>query len=142
VRRVGDLAVERHHVAADAAERGQRLAVGLARGDLVAELVGRQLPAGRVEAVRRAPGRLGEPDRQVALAAQLPDRLLGVVERLAVLAGLVLDRLDALAFLVRATIAVGRPSVASASAKAASIASTSWPSMEIACQPNASIRRT
>ena len=47
-----------------------------------------------------------------------------------------------LPFLVRATIAVGRPLVFSASAYAASISSTSWPSIAIAFQPNASIRRT
>ena len=41
----------------------------------------------------------GELHVQVALAAQLRDRGLGVVERLAVLAVLVLDRRDALALL-------------------------------------------
>ena len=42
VRRVRDLAVERDDVAADVGQRGDRLAVGLAGRDLVAELVGRQ----------------------------------------------------------------------------------------------------
>jgi hypothetical protein len=41
---------------------------------------------------------------------------------------------------VRATIAVGLPVVATASAYAASTASTSWPSISIACQPKARMR--
>ncbi|HEY7599857.1 MAG TPA: thiamine pyrophosphate-dependent enzyme, partial [Candidatus Limnocylindrales bacterium] len=51
---------------------------------------------------------LAELDAQVALAAQLLDRRLGVVEWLAVLAGLVLDRLHAAA-LQRARDDRGRP---------------------------------
>ena len=96
---VGDLAVERDDVAAHRAERGERLAVRLARRDLLAELPRRQLAAGGLEAVRLAAGRRRELHVQVALAAELGDRLVGVVERLAVLAGLVLDRLDAAALL-------------------------------------------
>ena len=100
VRRVRDLAVERDDVAADVGQRGDRLAVGLAGRDLVAELVA---SAARRRASRRRaacpPSGLRDVDRQVALAAELLDRRLGVVERLAVLAGLVLDRLDALALL-------------------------------------------
>ena len=81
-------------------ERRQRLAVGQARGDLLAEL-----PAGSSARRRRRTGAASPPSgsatftRQVALAAELRDRLLGVVERLAVLARLVLDGLDALALL-------------------------------------------
>jgi hypothetical protein len=47
--------------------------------------------------VRLAGLGLGDLDGEVALAAELFDRRLSVVERLAVFAGLVLDRLDALA---------------------------------------------
>ena len=60
--------------------------------------MGRSVGVG-LEPVGRAAGRLGELHAHVALAAELLDRLLGVVERLAVLAGQVLDRLDALALL-------------------------------------------
>ena len=60
VRRVRHLAVERDDVAAHRAERGQRLAVGLARRLLLADLVRRQLAAGRVEGVRRPALRRGE----------------------------------------------------------------------------------
>ena len=114
VRRVRDLAVERDDVAADVGQRGDRLAVGLAGGDLVAELVGRQRAAGRLEDVRLAGlAACATSTDQVALAAELRDRRLGVVERLAVLAGLVLDRLDALALLGlgddRDRLAVGVP---------------------------------
>ncbi len=49
--------------------------------------------------MRRAGLGRGDLDREVALAAELLDRRLGLVERLAVLAGLVLDGLDALALL-------------------------------------------
>ena len=44
-------------------------------------------------------------------------------------------------FMVRARIAVGAPRVSSASVYAASMASTSCPSISIVCQPNAPIRR-
>jgi hypothetical protein len=50
--------------------------------------------------------------------------------------------LTPLPFFVRATITVGRPVVFTASSYAPAIASTSWPSIAIACQPNASARRT
>ena len=63
VRRVGDLAVERHDVAAARAERGQRLAVGLAGGDLLAELPRRQLGVRGLEAVPLAARRLGAARR-------------------------------------------------------------------------------
>ena len=61
----------------------------------------RQLAAGHVERVRLAAAvvGLGDVDREVALAAELLDRRLRVLDRLAVLAGQVLDRLDALALL-------------------------------------------
>ena len=45
-----------------------------------------------------------------------------------------------LPLIVRAMTTVGFPVVAAASAYAASTASTSWPSISIACQPNASAR--
>ena len=55
---------------------------------------------------------LGDLDLEVAVAAELLDRGVGVVERLAVLAGQVLDRLDALALLGagddRRRLALGR----------------------------------
>ena len=100
VGRVRDLAVERDDVLARVAERLERVAVRLARRDLVAaDLVARQLD--RSAAARRdvRPLTLGlrDLDHDVADPAQLLDRLLGVVERLAVAAVLVLDRLHALA---------------------------------------------
>ena len=117
VRRVRDLAVERDDVAAIVAERGDRLAVGLAGGDLLADVPARQLAAGDVEDVRLAAavGGRGDLDRELAVAAELLDRGVGVLERLAVLAGLVLDALTPLPFLVRATITVGLPVVSRAS---------------------------
>ena len=45
-------------------------------------------------------------------------------------------------FSVRATITVGRPVVAIASAMAASISATSWPSIGMACQPKPVARLT
>src|SRR5829696_9764388 len=99
VSRVRDLAVERDHVAAHAAERGERLPVRLARGLLLADFPARQLAAAGAELVRIAALGRRDPHRDVALAAELRDRGLGIVERLAVLAGLVLDRRYALALL-------------------------------------------
>ncbi len=98
VRGVGDLAVEGDHVAAQRAERRERLAVGLAGGLLLADVPGRQRRAAvRGERVRGAGLRRSEPHVDVALPAELGDRVLRLVERLPVLAGLVLDGLDALA---------------------------------------------
>src|ERR1051325_5733786 len=96
-RRVADLAVERDDVAARRAERRQRLAVRLAGRDLVTELIARELQIAVREAVRVRALRLGDVDVDVAHATELLDRLVGIVERLAVPARLVLDRLDALA---------------------------------------------
>jgi hypothetical protein len=42
--------------------------------------------------------------------------------------------------IVRATTIVGRSVLAAASVKAASIASMSWPSISIVCQPEAAAR--
>ena len=81
------------------AERGERLAVRLAGGDLLAELPGRQLAVRGLERGDLGGIGLGDLDRQVAIAPELLDRRVRVVERLAVLAGQVLDRLDALALL-------------------------------------------
>jgi hypothetical protein len=85
VRRVRDLAVDRHHVAACVAEGLQRLAVRLAGGYLVAQLEARTLTAGGREAVRLDLLGRRERDGQIAGAAQLLDRGVGLVERLAVL---------------------------------------------------------
>ena len=101
VRRVGDLAVERDDVAAHRAERGQRLAVGLARRLLLAELPGGQLAAGRPSKHVRLAGAPGA--RAARCRSRSPPSssiaASGVLERLAVLAGLVLHRRDALALL-------------------------------------------
>ena len=96
-RRVGYLAVDGDDVSAGRADRGERVAVGLARRHLLAELVPRELERPGLEAVRLAG--LGEPrlEAQVAHAAQLGDGRLGIVERLAVPAVLVLDGRHALA---------------------------------------------
>ena len=56
-RRVGDLAVEGDDVAARGADRGERVAVRLARRHLLAELVARQLERPGLEAVRLARAR-------------------------------------------------------------------------------------
>ena len=96
-RRVAHLAVEGDHVSAGGPERRERLAVRLARRHLLAELVPRQLERPVREAVRLAGLRLCDLDADVADAAELLDRRVGIVERLAVPAVLVLDGLDALA---------------------------------------------
>ena len=97
--RVRDLAVERDHVATRGAHRGERVAVRLARRDLLAEVVARQLErAGGVELVPHG-ARVGllHLDLDVPVAAELLDDLVRVVERLAVPPVLVLDLLRALA---------------------------------------------
>ena len=80
-------------------EPGQRLAVGLARRDLRADLVARLLRAARLERVRGALGRRRHVDPDVAHAAELLQRLLRVLgrHRLPVPAGLILDLRVALA---------------------------------------------
>ena len=109
-RRVRDFAVETDDVPARLAERCERLAVGLPRRDLGAELVVRQLQraAGAEIVPRRGHIRLRHVDTEVPHAAELFDRLVRVVECLAVQAVLVLDLLDALA-LDRVTDHDGRP---------------------------------
>ena len=97
--RVRHLAVERDDVSPLAAERGKRLAVGLARRDLGADLVARPVLGRRLEAVRLAVVRLRHRDDVVADPAHLRKRLLGVLGRgrLAVPAALVLQLRVALA---------------------------------------------
>ena len=96
-RRVRDLAVERDDVGASGAERCERVAVGLARRDLGAELVARELE--RAGGWSCGSGRFGlrDLDANVREAAELGDRCVGIVERLAVVAVLVLHGRDALA---------------------------------------------
>ena len=92
--RVAHLAVHGHHVGTGT-DRRQRVAVGLAGGYLLAEVVGRQLDLGRaVGAGRVARGRIiryRAPDEQVTFAAELDDGAFGHLrrERLAVPAFLV-----------------------------------------------------
>ena len=108
--RVRHLAVERDDVGALGAERRQRLAVGHARGDLVVRPPARPLHVvTRVEVARRvvAVG-LRHLDAQVALAAQLGDRLGRIRQRLAVLAEEILHLARALA-LDRPSDDHGRP---------------------------------
>ena len=117
VRRVRDLAVERDDVAADVRQRRDRLAVGLAGRDLVAELVGRQLAAGRLEDVRlaRPPARR----RRRSASRSPPSSAIaasGSSSGLPCLPGWSSTALTPLPFLVLATIATGWPSVLSASA--------------------------
>src|SRR5205809_612152 len=79
------------------AQRRERFAVGPARRNLVPELVARKLELAVLDLdFATARLRLGDLDDDVADAPELLDRLRGVVERLAVPAQLVLDRLDAL----------------------------------------------
>src|SRR5439155_21569933 len=93
--RVVDLAVERDDVAAGRAQCGQGIAVGPAGRHLLALVPARELEPYRLETVRLgAAVRLRHLDDDVADAAELLDRLRGVVERLAVPARLVLDLLD------------------------------------------------
>ena len=117
VRRVRHLAVERDHVAAQPAERGERLAVGLARRLLGAEVPGGQLAPGGGEAVRRA-GRRGGPT-VTAMSRSPPSSAIaasGSSSGLPCLPGWSSTTLTPLPFFVRATMTVGRPVVASASA--------------------------
>ena len=109
--RVADLAVHGDHVG-PGGQRQQGVAVGLAGGDLVAQLVGGGLDLGRPIVLGGRLAVLGASglDRQVALAAQLLDGGRGQVggHRLAVPALLVLDLPHALA-LDRAGDDHGRP---------------------------------
>ena len=106
---VGDLAVERHDVAAARAERGQRLAVGLAGGDLLAELPRRQLGVGRLEAVRLAAGGRRELARAGRARRRAPrSPASGSSSGLPCLPGWSSTALTPRPFIVRATIAVGR----------------------------------
>ena len=141
VRRVVDLAVERDDARIVGAEAGQRLAVGLPRRDLRAHLVARTARRRRSRSVcALALGGLGTSTRIVADAAELLQRLLGVLggHRLAVPAGLVLDLRVALALqrLARSPPSAGRSS-APPPRRRAWISSTSCPSIVIACQPKA-----
>ena len=76
VGRVAHLAVERDDVAAGGAERGQRVAVGLARRDLLAELVARQLERlrSRRRAARPGVGLAARRPCRSRIAAELGDR--------------------------------------------------------------------
>jgi hypothetical protein len=96
---VRDLAVERDHVAVRVPQRLQSLAVRLARRDLLADVVARWFGARRRrEAVRPcALVGLHHSYLQVARPTELRDRMLRILERLAVLIRQVLDRLDAAA---------------------------------------------
>src|SRR5919198_219370 len=98
VGRVVDLTVERDHLTPRGTQRGQGVAIGASGRDLLALVPARQLERPRgLEPVRlSASVRLRHVDDDVANAAELLDRLVGVVERLAVPALLVLDLLDAL----------------------------------------------
>ena len=78
-------------------ERCERLAVRLPRRHLLAELVAGQLERFLLEPVWLGCLRLRDVDMDVADAAELLDRRVRVVERLAMPAVLVLDGLDALA---------------------------------------------
>ena len=95
-RRVRHLAVESDDVRPRRAECCKRVAVRLPRRDLLPDLVARKLEVGALRPVGRGHGGLRDVDADVAHAAELRDRRLGVLERLAVEAVLVLDRLDAL----------------------------------------------
>ena len=112
-RRVGDLAVERDDLSVLGAERGQRLAVRLAGRDGAADLVRRPRRGRRLEAVR-APGsgfatstrtlRMPPSSSTASSATALPCQPFSF------------STLEyPLPFTVRATIAVGRPDVDSAS---------------------------
>jgi len=99
VGRVADLAVQSHDLLVDRADPGEGVAVGAAGRDLFADLVGGALDlrTGDLVGLRLRWRMHVHPQR--AHAAQLLDRRVGVLERLAVLVGLVLDRGDARALL-------------------------------------------
>ena len=117
VRRVRDLAVERDDVAADVRQRRDRLAVGLAGRDLVAQLVATGSEPPGVSNTCGSPGsglatstsRSRSPPSS-AIAAS------GSSSGLPCLPGWSSTAFTPLPFFVRATIAVGRSVVASASA--------------------------
>ena len=138
---VGHLAVEGDHVAPGVAQGGQGLAVDLAGGDGAAQLVGGELElAAGLEDVGVAVGAAGLGTVAVmprsppssSMAPSMSSRGLPWALSWSSTA------FTPLPFLVRARITVGLPVTATASAKAASMASTSWPSTSMACQPKAS----
>ena len=148
VGRVADLAVHGHHVG-PGAERGQRVAVGLAGGDLVARRVvgGQRDLAGRWRG-RRAPGssRPGAGPR-TAGARSPPSSSMA---RSAMSGGSGLPCQSSRSstsekprpLIVRARMTGGWSAARSpASASAWSMAATSWPSMANTRAPNASMRR-
>ena len=124
------------------AERRERVAVGLARRDLArrARSAGARADGARSRRGARTSGfatstRMSRTPPSSAIAR------LGILERLAVPAVLVLDRRDALSLHAcgrRST--VGLSGVAAPRRRRASIASRSCPSISIAFQPNASAR--
>jgi hypothetical protein len=77
-RRVADLAVERDHVPARRPERRERVAVGLPRRDLVADVVARQLELAALEPVRLAVRRRCDLNDDVPQSAELLDRRVGI----------------------------------------------------------------
>jgi hypothetical protein len=84
---VPHLGVEGDDVRSRTPDRGDRLAECVTGGDLVADLPPRQIEAvaGSVGPVVELRGGVG-PDPEVTIGAQLGDRRVGIVERLAVLA--------------------------------------------------------
>lgn len=95
---VAHLAVQGDDVTAGGAERGERLSVGVAGGDLVPGVVAGQFEVAGADGVQHpCRGRLLDLHVQVAHSAEFGDRLLGVRQRFAVQALAVLDGLDTLA---------------------------------------------
>ena len=123
----------------------QRVAVGLARRDLAAELVASAAASGagrRRRAASRRSRAWRRRRRMLRYAAELRDRLRpGSSSGLPCQPSLFSTAFDALA-LDRARDDHRRPArrARAPRRRRASIASTSWPSISIACQPNASAR--
>ena len=132
VRRVRDLAVESDDVAAHVAERGDRLAVRLARRDLLAVLPRRQVAAGGLEAVRlRAVASAWRRPRSGALAASAAIASSGSSSGLPCLPGWSSTALTPLPFLcARRSPSPAR--VLGPRRRRPRSASTSWPSIAIA----------
>ena len=97
VGRIAHLAVERDDAAVGLADCDKCIAVCLASRHFIADVVARQFERSRFPLLRVERIRFAHLDDDVPFAAELGDRFLRIVERLAVPAFLVLDRLHPLA---------------------------------------------
>ena len=114
-RRARHLAVQRHHVAAPVPEGGERLAVGLAGGDLRSDVPARQVFLSADPETMRPAHRPGSHDvNPQALAASLGNHSPGIVRWPAAVARPAAAAVTPRLARVRAKITVGRPVLAAA----------------------------